>query len=121
MVDANSEIPVAVANYLDREVSLNKNQVLGDIKPMVTERDDLHSHDINPEEKTDFSKVDLSHLSPQDQNKVNELRIKYCKIFAQSQDDLGFCDLYEHEIDTSTHAPVNIPQYRLPHKTQEII
>ena len=121
LVGADGEIPISMANYLDADFSLHKNQILGEVKPVVTESDDLHSHDIDPEEKTDFSKIELSHLSPQEQKQVSNLLEKYNDIFAQSQDDLGFCGMFEHEIDTGTHAPVNIPQYRLPHKTKEII
>ena len=108
LVDANSEIPISLANYLDTDFSLHKNQILGEVKPVVTDTDDLHSHDIDPEEKTDFSKVDLSHLSPQEQRQVSHLLDEYRDVFAQSQDDLGFCGILEHEKLTLALMPLSI-------------
>lgn len=59
-------------------------------------------------------KLTFSHLNAEQEGQVRALLNKYVTVFAQSDEDLGYTDLIEHEIPLLDDVPIRQRYRRLP-------
>ena len=52
---------------------------------------------------------------------VGKFIIENNHCFSLTDDDMGFCDVCVHEIDTGDYPPISIPMRRIPHVLLEIV
>ena len=119
-VNEKLQIPFTIANYLDHEAVISKNELIGDV--FLAEDEEIEVENIVKSENTfNLEDVDLDNLETKQQVKIIELIKKYKDAFAQTSDDIGLCTLAKHKINTGETKPIFTPQYRLPQATKEIM
>ena len=62
--------------------------------------------------------TDLTHLTEDEARDITKLLLKHKNAIAQNKLEIGKCDLIEHHINTSEHAPTATRQWPLPHATR---
>ena len=128
-VDDTGNIPVQIANFSDRDTYLRPKTTIGKLETVeFQQRIELHfpsDSDVFVEEiahtpSTDevvselLSRMDITDLSKEQHDCVRKLISKYCGIFSQNEDDIGYCDKVEHRIHTTNDAPIKVPHIKIP-------
>ena len=83
----------------------------------------LKEKGVSPEKdkanKTPCPDVDLTHLDPEDRDKLQALLEEYSDIFAQDELDLGEGPEFNINIDTGDSTPIQQRMYRTPLSQRE--
>ncbi|KAK3754208.1 hypothetical protein QZH41_003310 [Actinostola sp. cb2023] len=56
----------------------------------------------------------VEHLAGSQHQRLQEVISDYRTTFSKDEDDIGFCDLVEHQIVTNDERPIKIPHRRVP-------
>lgn len=121
-------VPIQVRNYSSSDISVNKSQILAKISAGEEILPDLHCNpeqeddvviDIKPQGETSSKlpfEVDFadSDLTLNQQAQVVDRLLSFQDVFSVDDDDLGYCDLVEHQIRLSNEVPVKQPDRRVP-------
>ena len=113
-------VPISLANFQDREVALPVGTALGTVFPLQVDPAGEPQAPIHPT-STPGPQADLKHLTDDQRVKIQSLLDKYSGAVIQGEDDLGFCPLVEHNIDTGDNKPIATNQWRLPYSTKRLI
>ena len=92
-----------------------KNELLPPVDPILVEgsREDKLKYLLNT--------LNWKHLSPQNQDKLHELMMKYPDLFILGPSEIGTIKLPPAKINIADPNPVRAPRYRYPPAAQETI
>ncbi len=117
----NHNIPIIFTNNNRFAIEISKGKYLADIESITSAKINLVSSN-NIETRTPSQMKDKVKTSSEltiDQNKkLNNLIQQYEENFSQNNNDLGFYDKQEFEIDTGNEKPIKTKPYRVPYAQQ---
>ena len=113
LVIKNIQFPF-IDSYYD-SVAISKHGVAS-LLPLEEDADVELVH-----EQPDPLYPDSNHLPQFQHEQLRSLFNKYSSAFSQNENDIGYCDMIKHEIDTGTHRPLATRQWPLPHSTKSIM
>ena len=61
-----------------------------------------------------LSRMDVGDLTESEHHRLQKVISEYYTTFSRDEDDIGFCDLVEHNIITSDDRPIKVPHRRVP-------
>jgi len=115
------------------KIKVHKSVKIQEINPILKsecKRSQLFENLINLNIKNknlkieNYENIDFnvnSKLSELEKHKLKALLESYSDIFSKHEYDLGFCDIYEHKIETGKNLPVSQPPYRLSKLERDFI
>ncbi|KAK3737241.1 hypothetical protein QZH41_010870 [Actinostola sp. cb2023] len=130
-VGRDGRVPIQVANFSSKDVYLNpKSPVamlsVADIEPSVeivtvnenhvyvreAVSNDVGAHNVFVSDI--LTRMDIGDLTGSQHQRLQEVISDYRTTFSKDEDDIGFCDLVEHQIVTNDERPIKIPHRRVP-------
>lgn len=147
VVPRNGTALIRLANFTDKEICLQENEVVGQFHPldhtrvMVHSKDseELESNSPNSTKKGTKSshvpagasvkdnewykelKVEINELTQDQELKFFETIQEYEDVFAKDETDIGLSHLMEHEINTGDHKPIKQQPRRLPPHRRPVV
>ena len=109
-----SFIPVRFLNLKEKEVTLNKNTIIGHFEIFCdnnSEKNDINVIESSTEYKNICNEIikkiyNLNELNISEKEKAVELLNNYANVFALNKHDYGLCTKLKHEIYIKANAPV---------------
>ncbi|GBO00247.1 Retrovirus-related Pol polyprotein from transposon 17.6 [Araneus ventricosus] len=106
-------------NLKDEPLHLNKNMLLAKVQLVLSTSAEEFVYNVTEnKDKKSFNweqNHDLSHLDAVEKAKLLKLLEKYDSIFAQNIEELGECDLVQHQIHLTDNIPTRQRPYRVPY------
>ena len=121
------QIAVVIVNFTGRDYTLPVGSVIGIAE--VLEDSDYCVSTVNEhareqsvsEDIPESRKVNLSHVSDPQRQKLVELLDRNADLFAKNDCDLGQTHLVKAKIDTGDHPPIKQNPYRLPFSQRQLV
>ena len=115
-----------VANPSQESICLNKGMKLGFVEEvkkidvnMINSVSDERPIESNDKFEVWGGDFDLKHLTPQQENKLQNLLKDYSHVFAKSVKQITGCETILHKINLNSDIPVRQRSYRVPHHLQK--
>ena len=104
-------LTVQITNLSEYCIKLRKGLALGKVSPVCAvtqEQHPVYSCDVTPEQfkKDIHTTIELLPI-------IEPFLLSHSNVFAFSDSELTFTDLYTADIDTGNHPPINVPPYRI--------
>ncbi|KXJ15652.1 Retrovirus-related Pol polyprotein from transposon 297 [Exaiptasia diaphana] len=135
-VDRKGRVPLQVANFSNEDVYVQPRTPIARMSSYATEPDVelvtvdenhvsvrevsmglLDMHEVEELE----SRMDIGDVTETQKESLRRVIHKYLSTFSQDDDDIGYCDLVEHRIETTDERPFKIPHRRVPpHQWEEV-
>jgi len=113
--------------------TIKRNDLLGKAE-LISPNEIMAISDMSSPKPSAHSKVTSSHTlsefirknakvegNQEERQKYFALFERYSKVFSQHKNDLGRCDLLQHEIHLKTKEPVYIKQFKIPEGHQQAV
>lgn len=119
-VTDSGRIPVQICNYSNKDIQFRPKTMIGSattakINTSNFRTAEINTHTVSPaRDNNTLTKMEMGSLTPEQEQQVRNLVMKFDDIFSKSEDDIGFCNKIEHRIPTEDNIPVRIPHRRIP-------
>jgi len=126
-VNEARQVAVVIVNSTGRDYTLPARSVIGiaevleDGESCISTVNETCQKLSEPDDIPESQKVDLSHVSESQRQKLVELLDRNTDLFAKSDCDLGHTHLVKAKIDTGNHSPIKQRPYRLPFSQRELV
>ena len=111
------KVKIGVSNFSSNTIVFPRNKLISTGWPVKPNNSDNEYIEEQPEN----SDLDLSHLSKNQAVIIEEILDKRRNAISQHKNDIGFCELVEHEIKTGDNKPIFTRQWPLPQSTKQTI
>ena len=137
-VQENGRIPIQVANFGEEDFCLAPRSPVGVLTeaclPPEVQVSEIQNGTVNintAESQTTLDQEALKGLMervtvgdgllPEQKQQLEEVIGQYRDTFSESEEDIGFCDKIEHQINLTDSIPVKVPHRRIPpHQWPEV-
>ena len=122
-----------MANTTVQDQWIGERTVIGTATEVTTLEDDQINKELPPREsipnpqpkrkidQTILDKKIAQNVTTTQRQNLQDLDTEFSSVFADSNDELGVCNIAEHEIDTGDAKPVFQHPFSIPSKAREII
>ena len=125
LAKANERVPVRLMNPTSNPVVIKKGTLLGTFEPVDEVKEDhkqnnsvRNAQDL-PEQLQMLLEKSSKHLDRTQKCKLKETLVDYQDVFALNDEDMGFTDAVEHNIDIDGSKPIKQRMRRLPQNMAE--
>ena len=126
-VSETRKIAVMIVNETGRDFTIPARSVIGiaevleDSDSCISSIGEQTQKSSETEDIPESQKVNLSHVSEAQRQKLQELLDKNNDLFAKNDCDLGRTHLVKAKIDTGDHSPIKQAPYRLPFSQRQMV
>ena len=120
LAKANERVPVCLMNPTSNPVVIKKGTLLGTFEPVDEVKEDHKQNNSVryvkdlPEQLHMLLEKNSKHLDRTQKCKLKETLVDYQDVFALNEEDMGFTDAVEHNIDIDGSKPIKQRMRRLP-------
>lgn len=135
-VDYTGRVPIQIANFSNEDVYIQPRTPIARMSAYATEPDvelvtvnenhvcvrevSVGPMDMKEVEELE-ARMDIGNITREQKDSLRQVIHKYMSTFSQDEDDIGYCDLVEHRIETTDERPFKIPHRRVPpHQWDEV-
>eukprot|EP00117_Sycon_ciliatum_P032506 scpid17251/ scgid4942/ Retrovirus-related Pol polyprotein from transposon 17.6; Protease; Reverse transcriptase; Endonuclease len=125
----HSHIVMTIENHAEHNIIIHKNTNIAELSPLIMDDDDDeddaavssvttdHTPELTEQRKATIHEYVKSqqNLSSETKSMLTTLLIDNHDLFILHEDDYGYCDIFPHKIDTSTHTPIKQAARRIPY------
>ena len=125
LAKASERVPVRLMNPTDSPIVIKKGTILGTFEPVDEVKEDTKSsHSVGknknlPEQLQILLDKSSKRLDRAQKGKLKETLRDYQDVFALNEEDMGFTDTVEHQINTDGSRPIKQRMRRLPQTMAE--
>ena len=117
-----SSFPVVLVNKNKFELALGKGKFLGKLEKCDASQIMSINTDGGNQKPTASKMVNVDNGLEKGQTKlVKELADRYDSIFSKNENDLGYYEATQFNIDTGDHTPIKSRPYRVPYSQQDTV
>ena len=130
IVPRDGKATIRLANFTDRDIQLNKGQVVGQFNPIDHTRAmaisciDGNSSSNIPQAGQAWHKelnLDKGELTQDQELAFFKIVKEFEDVFARDESDVGLSNLIEHEINIGDHTPIKQQPRRLPPHRRAVV
>jgi hypothetical protein len=122
-VDKSGHVPCQIVNFSNEDVYWKPRTQVGQLESaeVASKEEDLESTDNDFTEMLRDRVTIHEDLTGENYDNLQEVLHHYQSVFSRDDNDVGCCNLIEHEIPTTDDIPTRVPYRRIPpHQWPEV-